>query len=77
MKKFISKPAALIKYMLLAVLAVSFIAACGYDDVNEEKAQFIADYYAEDGIAGSALIGRKWINVVDHLSFHLIYSFFK
>ncbi len=43
MKKFISKPAALIKYMLLAVLAVSFIAACGYDDVNEEKAQFIAD----------------------------------
>lgn len=56
MKKFISKPAALIKYMLLAVLAVSFIAACGYDDVNEEKAKAIAEYYAEDGVAGSALI---------------------
>lgn len=56
MKKFISKPAALIKFMLLAVLAVSFIAACGYDDVNEEKAQAAADYYAEDGVAGSALI---------------------
>ena len=56
MKKFISKPAALIKYMLLAVLAVSFIAACGYDDVNEEKAKAAAEYYAEDGVAGSALI---------------------
>lgn len=56
MKKFISKPAALIKYMLLAVLAVSFIAACGYDDVNEEKAKVSAEYYAEDGVAGSALI---------------------
>lgn len=56
MKNYISKPAALIKFMLLAVLAVSFIAACGYDDVNEEKAQAIADYYAEDGVAGSALI---------------------
>lgn len=56
MKKYISKPAALIKFMLLAVLAVSFIAACGYDDVNEEKAQAIADYYAEDSVAGSALI---------------------
>ena len=55
MKKFISKPAALIKYMLLAVLAVSFIA-CGYDDVNEEKAKAAAEYYAEDGVAGSALI---------------------
>ena len=56
MKKYISKPAALIKFMLLAVLAVSFIAACGYDDVNEEKAKAIADYYAEDSVAGSALI---------------------
>lgn len=55
MKKFISKPAALIKYMLLAVLAVSFIA-CGYDDVNEEKAKVAAEYYALDGVAGSALI---------------------
>lgn len=55
MKKFISKPAALIKYMLLAVLAVSFIA-CGYDDVNEEKAKAAAEYYALDGVAGSALI---------------------
>ncbi len=65
MKKFISKPAALIKYMLLAVLAVSFIAACGYDDVNEEKAQFIADYYAEDGIAGSALIEAE--KLIDYI----------
>lgn len=56
MKNYISKPAALIKFMLLSVLAVSFIAACGYDDVNEEKAQAIADYYAEDSVAGSALI---------------------
>lgn len=56
MKKYISKPAALIKIMLLAVFAVSFIAACGYDDVNEEKAKAIADYYAEDSVAGSALI---------------------
>ena len=56
MKNYISKPAALIKFMLLSVLAVSFIAACGYDDVNEEKAKAIADYYAEDGVAGSALI---------------------
>lgn len=55
MKKFISKPAALIKYMLLAVLAVSFIA-CGYDDVNEEKAKVAAEYYALDGVAGSGLI---------------------
>lgn len=56
MKKFISKPAALIKFMLLAVLAVSFIAACGYDDVNEEKAKVAAEYYAIDGEARSALI---------------------
>ena len=66
MKKFISKPAALIKYMLLAVLAVSFIAACGYDDVNEEKAQVIADYYAEDGIAGSALIEAE--TLIDYIN---------
>lgn len=59
MKKFISKPAALIKFMLLSVLAVSFIAACGYDDVNEEKAQAIAEYYAEDSVAGSALIDAE------------------
>lgn len=56
MKKFISKPAALIKYMLLAVLAVSFIAACGYDDVNEEKAKAAAEYYADDATPRSALI---------------------
>lgn len=55
MKKFISKPAALIKYMLLAVLAVSFIA-CGYDDPKEEREKMAADYYAEDGVARSALI---------------------
>lgn len=66
MKKFISKPAALIKYMLLAVLAVSFIAACGYDDVNEEKAQAIADYYAEDGVAGSALIEAE--TLIDYIN---------
>ena len=65
MKKFISKPAALIKYMLLAVLAVSFIA-CGYDDVNEEKAQAIADYYAEDGVAGSALIEAE--TLIDYIN---------
>lgn len=66
MKKFISKPAALIKYMLLAVLAVSFIAACGYDDVNEEKAKAIADYYAEDGVAGSALIEAE--TLIDYIN---------
>lgn len=67
MKKYISKPAALIKFMLLAVLAVSFIAACGYDDVNEEKAQAIADYYAEDGVAGSALIeAETLISYIDN-----------
>ena len=55
MKKFISKPAALIKFMLLAVLAVSFIA-CGYDDPKKEREKMVADYYAEDGIARSALI---------------------
>lgn len=55
MKKFISKPAALIKYMLLAVLAVSFIA-CGYDDPKEEREKMAADYYAEDGVARSALL---------------------
>ncbi len=55
MKKFISKPAALIKYMLLAVLAVSFIA-CGYDDPKEEREKAAAEYYAEDGVARSALI---------------------
>lgn len=65
MKKFISKPAALIKYMLLAVLAVSFIA-CGYDDVNEEKAKAIADYYAEDGVAGSALIEAE--TLIDYIN---------
>ena len=59
MKKFISKPAALIKYMLLAVLAVSFIAACGYDDVNEEKAKAIAAYYAGDAEPRSALIDAE------------------
>lgn len=66
MKKFISKPAALIKYMLLAVLAVSFIAACGYDDVNEEKAKAAADYYAEDGVAGSALIEAE--TLIDYIN---------
>lgn len=66
MKNYISKPAALIKFMLLSVLAVSFIAACGYDDVNEEKAQAIADYYAEDSVAGSALIeAEKLISYID------------
>lgn len=59
MKKFISKPAALIKYMLLAVLAVSFIAACGYDDVNEEKAKAAAEYYANDATPRSALIDAE------------------
>lgn len=66
MKKFISKPAALIKYMLLAVLAVSFIAACGYDDVNEEKAKAAAEYYAEDGVAGSALIEAE--TLIDYIN---------
>lgn len=67
MKNYISKPAALIKFMLLAVLAVSFIAACGYDDVNEEKAQAIADYYAEDSVAGSALIeAETLISYIDN-----------
>ena len=56
MKKFISKPAALIKIMLLAVLAVSFIAACGYDDPRAEREKMAADYYAEDSTARSALI---------------------
>lgn len=65
MKKFISKPAALIKYMLLAVLAVSFIA-CGYDDVNEEKAKAAAEYYAEDGVAGSALIEAE--TLIDYIN---------
>lgn len=59
MKKYISKPAALIKFMLLAVLAVSFAAACGYDDVNEEKAQAIAAYYAGDAEPRSALIDAE------------------
>lgn len=58
MKKFISKPAALIKFMLLAVLAVSFIA-CGYDDPKKEREKMAADYYAEDGIARSALIDAE------------------
>lgn len=67
MKNYISKPAALIKFMLLSVLAVSFIAACGYDDVNEEKAQAIADYYAEDSVAGSALIeAEALISYIDN-----------
>lgn len=67
MKNYISKPAALIKFMLLSVLAVSFIAACGYDDVNEEKAQAIADYYAEDSVAGSALIeAETLISYIDN-----------
>lgn len=65
MKKFISKPAALIKYMLLAVLAVSFIA-CGYDDPKEEREKMAADYYAEDGVARSALIEAETLkNYID------------
>lgn len=58
MKKFISKPAALIKYMLLAVLAVSFIA-CGYDDPKEEREKMAADYYANDATPRSALIDAE------------------
>lgn len=58
MKKFISKPAALIKYMLLAVLAVSFIA-CGYDDPKEEREKMAADYYANDATSRSALIDAE------------------
>ena len=56
MKKYILKPAALVKFMLLAVLAVSFIAACGYDDPRAEREKMAADYYAEDSTARSALI---------------------
>lgn len=67
MKKYILKPAALIKIMLLAVLAVSFIAACGYDDVNEKKAKAAAEYYAEDSTAGSALIeAETLISYIDN-----------